>query len=123
MGDNIGYFLGRGLGRHFIRFMKKVFRLDDEDIGAARDLIQRHGAATIFWARFIFGLRTVAGPTAGVLGMERKRFLTFNALGAAVWVTSIALTGYAFGNEFNSLLDYFEKASWAIAGDCSRWRT
>lgn len=61
MGDNIGYFLGRGLGRHFIRFMKKVFRLDDEDIGAARDLIQRHGAATIFWARFIFGLRTVAG--------------------------------------------------------------
>ncbi|HZP22989.1 MAG TPA: hypothetical protein VFB04_06055 [Terriglobales bacterium] len=48
--------------------------------------------------------------------MERKRFLTFNALGAAVWVTSIALTGYVFGNEFNSLLDYFEKASWAIAG-------
>jgi membrane-associated protein len=115
MGDNIGFFLGRALGRHLIRFMKKVFRLDDEDIGAARYLIQRHGASTIFWARFIFGLRTVAGPMAGVLGMKWKRFLTFNALGAAVWVTTMALTGYAFANEFNSLLDYFEKASWAIA--------
>ena len=115
MGDNIGFFVGRRLGRHLIRWMKKVFRLDDEDIGAAKDMIQRHGAATIFWARFIFGLRTVAGPLAGVLGMEWKKFALFNALGAAVWVTAVASIGYAFAGEFNTLLGYFEKASWAMA--------
>ena len=115
MGDNIGFFLGRKLGSRLIRWMKKVFRLDDEDIGAAKDQIRCHGGATVFWARYIFGLRTVGGPLAGVLGMEWKRFLLFNAAGAATWVTGMALIGYAFANQFESLLGYFEKASWAFA--------
>jgi membrane protein DedA with SNARE-associated domain len=111
----LGFLLGRKLGSRLIRWMKKVFRLDDEDIGAAKDQIRRHGGLTVFFARYIFGLRTVTGPLAGVLGMEWKRFLLFNALGAVTWVTAISLAGYAFANEFSSLIDYFEKASWVIA--------
>jgi membrane protein DedA with SNARE-associated domain len=115
-GDNLGFLLGRWLRGTLIRWMKKIFRMDDEDVGAARNLIRRHGAATVFWARYIFGLRTIAGPLAGMLGMPWKRFLLFNALGAASWVTAMALVGYTFANEFQSLLGYFEKASWAFAG-------
>jgi membrane protein DedA with SNARE-associated domain len=47
--------------------------------------------------------------------MEWRKFLVANALGAATWVTAIAVMGYEFANKFQSLLDYFEKASWAIA--------
>jgi membrane-associated protein len=114
-GDNLGFLLGRTLGKRLIRWMKKLFHMNDEDIAAAKDQIRRHGAATVFWARYIFGLRTVAGPLAGVLGMEWKKFLKYNALGAAAWVTSIALVGYGFASKFQTLLDYFEKASWIIA--------
>ena len=114
IGDNLGFLLGRKLGPTLIRWVKKIFRLDDEDVGAAKDQVRRHGAATIFWARYIFGLRTVAGPLAGMLGMEWKKFATFNALGAATWVTSMSLIGYAFANQFRSLLDFFEKASWIM---------
>jgi membrane protein DedA with SNARE-associated domain len=115
LGDNAGFLLGQKLGPRLIRWMKKVFHMDDADIAAAKDQVRRHGSATVFWARFIFGLRTVAGPLAGVLGMPWKRFMLFNALGAAVWVSSMALIGYAFANEFQTLLDYFEKGSWIIA--------
>lgn len=115
LGDNLGFLRGRGLGKRLIRWMKKIFRLDDEDIAAGKDLIRRHGGATVFWARYIFGLRTIAGPLAGVLGMKWKRFFVFNALGGATWVTSMALIGYAFGSEFQTLLGYFEKGSWAIS--------
>jgi membrane-associated protein len=115
IGDNIGFLLGRKLGSRPIRWMKKIFHLDEEDIGAAKDQIRRHGGFTVFFARYIFGLRTVAGPLAGVLGMEWKRFVLFNALGAVTWVTAIGLTGYAFANEFSSLIDYFEKGSWVLA--------
>ena len=115
LGDNAGFFLGRHFGQTLIRWAKKLFRLDDTDIKAARELIRRHGGRTIFFSRFIFGLRTIAGPLAGSLGMEWKRFLKFNALGAATWVTCMAFVGYAFANEFESLLGYIEKASWAIA--------
>lgn len=115
MGDNLGYWLGRHFGRTFIRWMKKLLRLDDLEIDAARDLISRHGGKTIFFSRWIFGLRTIAGPMAGSLGMPWRRFFEFNFLGAATWVVAMSFTGYAFANEFNTLLGYIEKASWAIA--------
>lgn len=116
MGDNLGYWLGHHFGKTFIRWTKKLLRLDNEDIGAARNLIAHHGGKTIFFSRFIFGLRTISGPTAGSLGMPWRRFFEANLAGAAVWVTSISFTGYAFAEEFNTLLGYIEKASWAVTG-------
>ena len=65
MGDNLGYLLGHHLGGTFIRWAQKLFRLDDDDIRAARNLIKTHGGKTIFFSRFVFGLRTIAGPMAG----------------------------------------------------------
>jgi len=116
LGDNMGYLLGRHFGRTFIRWAKKLLRLDDEEIDVARHLIATHGGATIFFSRFIFGLRTIAGPTAGSLAMPWPRFFKFNLLGAATWVSFVSLLGYAFSNEFNTLLGYIEKGSWAVAG-------
>lgn len=115
MGDNLGFWAGRKLGPSVLRWLLAKFHMED-DLTAAKDQIRRHGAATVFWARYIFGLRTVAGPVAGALGMEWKKFLLANSLGAATWVTAVAMVGYAFANEFKSLLDMFEKASWALAG-------
>jgi membrane protein DedA with SNARE-associated domain len=116
MGDNLGYYLGHHFGRTFIRWAKKLLRVDDDDITAAKKLIKAHGGRTIFFSRFIFGLRTIAGPMAGSLGMEWPRFFRFNLLGAATWVVIMSFAGYAFANEFDTLLGYIEKASWAIAG-------
>jgi len=116
MGDNLGYLLGHHFGKTFIGWAKKLLRLDDQDIGIARKLIQTHGGRTIFFSRFIFGLRTIAGPMAGSLEMPWRRFFRFNLLGAATWVVGMSFVGYAFANEFDSLLGYIEKASWAIAG-------
>jgi membrane protein DedA with SNARE-associated domain len=114
VGDNLGFLVGKWLGRRLLRWMKDKFHLD-EDIAVATDQIRRHGPATIFWARFIVGLRTIAGPVAGALGMEWKTFLIYNALGAVAWVTTMALAGYAFANKFDSFLGYIEKASWAVS--------
>jgi membrane protein DedA with SNARE-associated domain len=101
-----------GLQLHWAR---KLLHLDDIDIDAARDLIHRHGGRTIFFSRFIFGLRTIAGPVAGSLGMKWKRFVKYNAAGAATWVCTITFIGYGFANEFKNLLSYVEKASWGIS--------
>jgi membrane protein DedA with SNARE-associated domain len=116
LGDNLGFLVGRKLGSRLIGWMKKLFFMSDTDIGAAKDQIRRRGGATVFWARYIFGLRMVAGPLAGVLGMQWKRFLLFNGLGGAAWVCTMCLVSYAFSSEFNTLLGYLEKASWGITG-------
>jgi hypothetical protein len=49
-------------------------------------MFARYGAAAVFSARFIFGLRIFAGPLAGVLRMRWRAFAVFNFLGAALWV-------------------------------------
>jgi membrane protein DedA with SNARE-associated domain len=114
VGDNVGYWLGRTLGRRFLSKWKHIFHVDNQDIAAGEHLIKRRGDLTIYIARFIWGLRTIAGPLAGVLRMDWRRFALFNFLGAATWVGFIVLLGYVFGHEFSSLPDFFEKADIAI---------
>lgn len=114
LGDNLGFLAGRRLGPRLLKWLRNKFHMSDE-VDVATDQFRRHGAATVFWARYIFGLRTIAGPVAGALGMEWRPFFLYNVLGACTWVTAIALIGYAFANGFNSLLGYFEKGSWAIS--------
>ena len=115
LGDNLGFLAGKHFGPRLLDWLKRRFHMD-EDIAAAEDQIHRHGAATIFWARYVFGLRTIAGPVAGALNMEWKKFVIANVLGAASWVTTIAMSAYLFANTIRSLAGYIEKVSWGITG-------
>jgi membrane protein DedA with SNARE-associated domain len=114
LGDNIGYSIGRRGGRPLLERWKWFFRIDDEDIRAGEAFLNHRGSMAIFLARFIAGMRIVAGPLAGVLRMEWKRFLVANAAGAVVWVTTIALVGYTFGSQFDRVTAFFDKAGLAL---------
>ena len=103
MGDNIGYWIGRRGGRPLLEKWKHFFHISDAAIKAGEEFLQRRGSVAIFLARFIAGMRIVAGPLAGVLRMEWKRFLPANAAGAAAWVTVIAGAGYFFGSQYEAL--------------------
>ena len=113
-GDNAGYWIGRKGGRPLLERWKRFFHVGAEGIASAERLIARYGAVAIFFARFVTGARVVAGPLAGVLRMEWRRFVLFNFLGAAVWVSAIAGAGYLFGSQFESLEHFFRKADIAI---------
>jgi membrane-associated protein len=103
-GDNIGYWIGRSGGRPLLERYKNLFRIRDETIRAGEEFLQRRGSLAIFLARFIAGMRIVAGPLAGVLRMDWKRFLLANAAGAAAWVMVIGCVGYFFGSQYDALL-------------------
>jgi membrane-associated protein len=113
-GDNIGYWIGRKGGRPLLERWQRFFRVSDDHIAAAEKLIERYGAGSIFFARFITGVRVIAGPLAGVLRMEWKRFALFNFLGALVWVVVIASLGYSFGSQWGRLLELMKEANWII---------
>jgi membrane protein DedA with SNARE-associated domain len=61
-------------------------RLTKERLDKAEIFFNRHGAWIITAARFIEVLRQANGIVAGTSGMRWRRFLAFNALGAALWV-------------------------------------
>src|ERR1700746_2877659 len=115
LGDNLGYFIGYRGGRRVFDRYRSTFRIKPETIPRGERLFDKYGAVTIFFARFIFGLRVIAGPLAGVLNMPWKRFALFNFLGAMLWVSVIAGVGYKFGKHWDQLVDYIKNLNIGIA--------
>ena len=103
LGDNIGFALGYYGGRPVLERYRTAFRIQDATLARGEELFARYGAVTIFFARFVFGMRIIAGPLAGVLRMPWRKFMVFNFLGAAVWVTVISSAGYLFGQHLGRL--------------------
>ncbi len=67
-------------------------------LAEAHAFYERHGGKTIVLSRFLPIIRTYAPFVAGVGDMSHSRFMAFNALGAVLWVCSLLLAGYFFGN-------------------------
>jgi len=109
VGDNLGYALGHYGGRSLLDRYRNIFRVSDAIVARGEGLFARYGALTILFARFVFGMRIIAGPLAGVLRMPWKKFAVFNLLGAALWVTVIALVGYSFGSRWNLLMHFMKR--------------
>jgi membrane-associated protein len=115
LGDNLGFAIGSYGGRPLLERYQRTLRIRPAVIARGEELFARYGAATIFVARFIAGLRIITGPLAGVLRMPWRKFLIFNFLGAVLWVSVIASVGYLFGKHWEALLDLLQDANIAIA--------
>ena len=114
LGGSLGYVLGYYGGRPVLERYQSVLRISPVTLQRGEDLFARHGAAAVFVARFVFGLRVFAGPLAGVLRMPWRAFALFNFLGAALWVTTIASAGYLFGQHWHSLMRAMQRFNLAI---------
>jgi len=108
LGDNIGFAIGYYGGRPLLERYQSIFRIQKKTLDRGEDLFARYGAVTVLFARFVFGMRILAGPLAGVLRMSWRKFLLFNVLGAALWVTVIGVVGYFFGRHWDRL-EHFVK--------------
>jgi membrane protein DedA with SNARE-associated domain len=115
VGDNLGFALGHYGGRPLLARYQSFFRIEDKHVEQAENLFARFGAVAIFFARFVFGMRIIAGPMAGVLRMHWRKFLIFNFLGAALWVTVISCAGYFFGQHWGRLERLVGRFDLAIA--------
>jgi len=103
IGDNLGFALGLYFGRPLLERYRSFFRVRDNVLARGEALFAQYGSFTIFFARFVFGMRVLAGPLAGVLRMRWKPFAIYNFLGAVVWVSCIAAAGYLFGHHWRLL--------------------
>jgi membrane protein DedA with SNARE-associated domain len=101
LGGCLGFALGCYGGRPLLARYQSAFRIQDTALTRGEKLFTQYGPATIFLARFVFGIRLIAGPLAGVLRMPWRKFLLFNFLGAAAWVTVVSSAGYLFGGHWH----------------------
>jgi len=114
LGDNLGYAIGYYGGRPLVERYQNFFRLSPATLARGEGLFVRYGSFAIFFARFVFGMRVIAGPLAGVLRMPWRAFLLFNFLGAAAWVTVIGGAGYLFGRHWSVFLRLLDRINLGI---------
>jgi len=115
IGGSLGYALGQYGGRPLLERYERVFRIRQTTVAQGEGLFEKYGSVTIFFARFVFGLRLIAGPLAGVLRMPWRKFLVWNFLGATAWVTVISGAGYLFGQHWGRLERAVQRFDVAVA--------
>ena len=96
LGDTVNYWVGAWVGpRAFggnIRFLRKDY------LDRTHAFYEKHGGKTVILARFVPIIRTFAPFVAGVGAMSYPKFITYNVVGALLWVGLFVPAGYFFGN-------------------------
>ncbi len=95
-GNTLNYFIGRWIGKKV--FSSKSRWIDQRALLKTQEFYDKHGGKTIILARFLPIFRTFAPFIAGVSEMNFSRFQFFNITGALLWVFSLVIAGYFFGN-------------------------
>lgn len=98
LGDNVNYAIGRWTGSHILRWGEGSRFFNRSAYDKTHAFYERYGPMTMTMARFIPLVRTFAPFVAGVARMTYPRYFAFDFLGAVLWVFSLTLAGYWFGN-------------------------
>ena len=97
LGDSLNYAIGHYIGpRIYDRPDSRWFK--QAHLRKTQDFYDRFGGVTIIIGRFIPIIRTFAPFLAGVAGMSYRRFLSYNVVGAVLWIGLLVYAGYLFGN-------------------------
>lgn len=96
LGDTANYWIGHFFGKQIIAHPK--IPIDEKHIVETQKFFKKHGGKTIILARFMPFIRTFAPFVAGVGRMSYSQFITYNLIGAALWVGVATVAGYFFGN-------------------------
>ncbi len=96
LGDTANYWIGHRLGDAV--YSGNIRWINQDYIDRTHAFYEKHGGKTIFLARFVPIIRSFAPFVAGVGRMSYGYFVSYNIIGAAVWVPTFTLAGYFFGN-------------------------
>ena len=97
LGDSVNYGVGHYIGpKVFERPDSRWFR--KEHLRRTQSFYDRYGGLTIIIGRFVPIIRTFAPFLAGVAGMSYRRFLSYNVVGACLWIGLLVYAGFLFGN-------------------------
>jgi len=97
LGDTVNYWIGSLIGSKVFNYENsRIFR--KEYLDKTHRFYETYSGKTIIIARFVPIVRTFAPFVAGVGAMTYMKFLAYNIAGGVLWIFSITLAGYYFGN-------------------------
>ncbi len=95
-GNSINYWIGSLIGHKIMAHDHRW--INQNALRKTHEFYEKHGGKTVVLARFVPLVRTFAPFVAGFSDMTHRTFQFYNVLGALLWVMSLVLAGYFFGN-------------------------
>lgn len=93
IGNIVGFWFGRKSGP-FLFHRKDSFLFKRRYLDQAKEFYDKHGGQAIVFARFLPIVRTFAPIVAGIVSMDKKKFMMYNVIGCVAWVFAMLFAGH-----------------------------
>jgi len=105
IGNSVGYWFGHKSGPYLFK-RKDTFFFKKRHLFTAKEFYDKNGGAAIIFARFIPIIRTFAPIIAGIVNMDRKKFMFYNVVGCIAWAVSMLFAGHYLYKFFLSQFNF-----------------
>lgn len=97
LGNTVGYWFGSKSG-YYLYNKQDTFWFKKKYLVQSKDFFEKHGGRAIILARFLPIFRTFAPIVAGIVMMDKKKFMLYNVISSIVWSFSLIFAGhYLYG--------------------------
>jgi membrane-associated protein len=104
LGNIVGYWFGSKSG-YYLYNKKDTFWFKKKYLVQSKDFFERHGGRAIIFARFLPIFRTFAPIVAGIVTMEKKKFMFYNIVSSFLWSFTLIFAGHYL---YGFLLDNYQ---------------
>ena len=107
IGSTVGYWFGEKYGRKlFDRPDGRIF--NHHKVAATEKWLTKYGIGkALVLARFVPFVRTLINPMCGIIGVPKKQFLIWNAVGALIWTQGVIGLGFVLGDVLEGSVDKY----------------
>lgn len=104
LGNVMGYWFGSKSG-YYLYNKKDTFWFKKKYLVQSKDFFERHGGRAIIFARFLPIFRTFAPIVAGIVTMDKKKFMFYNVVSSFLWSFTLIFAGHYL---YGFLLDNYQ---------------
>lgn len=108
-GAYFNYWIAQHFGRGLFLRYGKYFFMTPEKLAAMEKFFESHGAISTFTGRLIPGIRHYISFPAGLAQMDLRKFITYTAIGGALWMAVLLALGYYIGQNKELMVMYLPR--------------
>jgi membrane protein DedA with SNARE-associated domain len=116
VGSGLSYWFGAAGGKPLLLRYGRYILVKPSDLDRAHAYFERHGARTIFVARFLPVVRHLISIPAGIARMRLAPFFALTIAGASLWGGGLMVLGYQLGENWDGVVRTWKKIDVVVAG-------
>ncbi len=116
LGDNLAYQIGFKKGEGLLNDLVRRFKIPTSRFLWAKSFFDRHAGKSIFFSRFLLGVRFLMPYMAGAFKLPRFKFVAGAFLAALIWVPGMIILSFYFSQALDLVAIFKSIKHWIFIG-------